>query len=83
MLKELTRPSPRRPLFSSDGAVRGDTAPTLIGGLHMMIDAPHYDIDQLPDDLKSKHPIRKAKATFHWPPTCLWPFMDYGPREDT
>jgi len=83
MLRELTRPSPRRPLFSSVGAVQGDTAPTLCGGLHMMIDLPLYDTDKLPDDVKSKDLIHKAKATFYWPPSCLWPFMDHGPEEGT
>jgi len=48
----------------------------------MIIEVPAYDTDQLPDDLKSKDPIHKAKATFYWPPSCLWPFIDHGPEED-
>jgi hypothetical protein len=49
----------------------------------MMINVPLYDTDQLSNDLKSKDPIHKAKATFYWPPSCLWPFIDQGPEEDT
>jgi hypothetical protein len=77
--KELTRPSPRFPLFFSDGAVQGDTAPTLFVERPLVIfDLPSCDSDHLPDDSKPKVLTCKPKAVFQWPPDCLWPFIDHG-----
>jgi hypothetical protein len=51
----------------------------------MTIEVPAHGSDQLADDdLKDAQvPSYKLKATFHWPPDCLWPFMDHGPENDT
>jgi hypothetical protein len=51
----------------------------------MTIEGPAHGSDQLPDDeLKNVQvPTCKPKATFQWPPDCLWPFMDDGADRDT
>jgi hypothetical protein len=51
----------------------------------MIIEVPAYGSDQLPDDeLKNlQDPTCKPKATFQWPPDCLWSLMDDGPESDT
>jgi hypothetical protein len=45
----------------------------------MIIEVPSHGLDQLPDDeLKNVQvPTYKPKATFQWPPDCLWPFTDH------
>jgi hypothetical protein len=48
----------------------------------MIIDIPRCYSDQLPDDWKSKDLTHTSKAVFHWPPDCLWPFMDREPKKD-
>ena len=79
---ELTRPSSRCPLFSSDGAVQGDTVPSILGEC-MTIEVPAYDSDEFPDGSKLKDLAHKSNAMFQWPPDCLWPFIDHGPETDT
>ena len=51
----------------------------------MIIGVPSYGSDQLPDDEQKKLtvPTYKPKATFHWPPDCVWPFMDHEPKNET
>jgi hypothetical protein len=51
----------------------------------MIIDVPFHGSDQPPDDRQKKLTVLsyKPKATFHWLPDCLWPFMDHGPDNDT
>jgi hypothetical protein len=51
----------------------------------MISKAPTHEFDQRRDDKPKKLQVLtyKPKATFHWPPDCLWPFMDHGPEEDT
>jgi hypothetical protein len=49
----------------------------------MIIEIPTYESDQLPDDSKSKAPTHESTALFHWPPGCLWPFMDRRSEGDT
>jgi hypothetical protein len=35
--------------------------------------------EQLPDDQKNTElPAGKSRASFEWPPDCLWPFADQG-----
>ena len=51
----------------------------------MTIEVPSHGSDQLADDELKKLTVLtyKPKATFHWPPDCLWPLMDYKPESDT
>jgi hypothetical protein len=51
----------------------------------MIIEVPSRGLDNLPDDEQKKSTVLtyKPKATFHWPPDCLWPFMDDGLDRDT
>jgi hypothetical protein len=51
----------------------------------MISKVPAYGSDELPDDeLKNvQGPTYKPKATFQWPPNCLWPFIDHGSDNDT
>ena len=46
---------------------------------------PPHGSDQHPGDGQRNLAILpyKPKATFHWPPDCLWPFMDHGPENET
>jgi hypothetical protein len=62
----------------------GDAAPSLIGE-RMMIEVPPHVSDQHPGDEQRKLAILpyKPKAAFHWPPDCLWPFMDHEPENET
>jgi hypothetical protein len=50
-----------------------------------MIEVPVHGSDQLTDDEQKALtvPTYKSKATFHWPPDCLWPFTAHGPENDT
>jgi len=36
-----------------------------------------YPMVELTNQGKSELPA-KPKATFRWPPDCLWPFIDHG-----
>jgi len=51
----------------------------------MIAKAPSQESDQRSDDKPKKLQvlIYEPKATFHWPPDCLWPFMDDAPGTDT
>jgi hypothetical protein len=51
----------------------------------MISKAPSHESDQLADDELNKLPVLtyKPKATFQWPPECLWPFMDHKVDRDT
>jgi hypothetical protein len=51
----------------------------------MMINLPSRGSDNLPDDKPKKLEVtnNETKATFHWPPDCLWPFIDHGPTNET
>jgi hypothetical protein len=51
----------------------------------MISKAPSHESDQRPDDKPKKLQVLtyKPKATFLWPPDCLWPFMDDGLDRDT
>jgi len=51
----------------------------------MTIEVPAYGSAQLPDDERKnvQVPTCKPKATFHWPPDCLRPFIDHGPEDHT
>jgi hypothetical protein len=49
----------------------------------MTIEVPAYDFDQDSDDATPKDPTYKSKATFHWPPDCLWPFIEHRSDDDT
>jgi len=44
----------------------------------MIRKARAQESDQHPDDEHEKLQVitYKPKATFRWPPDCLWPFMD-------
>jgi hypothetical protein len=48
----------------------------------MIVDLPSYGVEHLPHDEQKKSAVLtyKPKAAFHWPPDCLWPFMDHGPE---
>jgi hypothetical protein len=40
---------------------------------------PSLDPDQDPDELRPSTLLTtRPKATFQWPPECLWPFLDRG-----
>jgi|GEM_PF-960237 len=54
-------------------------------GSRMISKAPSHESDQRPDDKPKKLQVLtyKPKATFRWPPDCLWPFMDDGLDRDT
>jgi hypothetical protein len=51
----------------------------------MKIEVPSRPLDQLADDKQKKLTVLtyKTKATFYWPPDCLWPFIDHGSEPDT
>jgi hypothetical protein len=49
----------------------------------VIIEVPVYDPDQLPDDSKPNGLTHKSKSVFHWPPDCLWPFMEHRSDDDT
>jgi hypothetical protein len=51
----------------------------------MIVELPHHESDQNFGDEQGKLAILpyKPKATFQWPPDCLWPFMDHGPENET
>jgi hypothetical protein len=51
----------------------------------MIIEAPSHRSDQLTGDEQKKLTILtyKPKATFRWPPDCMWPFLDRGLQKDT
>jgi hypothetical protein len=51
----------------------------------MISKAPSHESDQRPDDKPKKLQVLtyKPKATFRWPPDCLWPFIDDGLDRDT
>jgi hypothetical protein len=51
----------------------------------MIIDVPSHASDQPSDEKQKKVTVltNKPKATFHWPPDCMWPFLDHGPETDT
>jgi hypothetical protein len=51
----------------------------------MISKTPSHESDQHADDEPKKLQALtyKPKATFHWPPDCLWPFMDDGLDRDT
>jgi hypothetical protein len=86
MLRELTRPSPRRPLFFLPMAQFREILRHLIfGESHMTGKTPFYESDQPPEDEPKNLQVLsyKPKATFHWPPDCLWPFMDHEVDRDT
>jgi hypothetical protein len=57
----------------------------LLLGERMIIEVPPHGSDELPGDEQRKLTVLpyKPKATFHWPPDCLWPFMDHGPENET
>jgi hypothetical protein len=46
----------------------------------MAIEVPSRPLDQLADDEQEHLTVLpyKPKATFQWPPDCLWPFMDHN-----
>jgi hypothetical protein len=49
----------------------------------MISKAPSNDSHKKPDEPKKlEELIRRPKATFHWPPDCLWPFMKDGSNHD-
>jgi hypothetical protein len=82
MLKELTRPSPPQSAVFPHGAVEGDTAPNLLlKDRGMIIEVPAHESEQLPNDAKPKDLVHKSKTTFHWPPDCLWPFIEHGSED--
>jgi hypothetical protein len=62
-----------------------DAAPPLIGERMIIEVPPPHGSDELPGDEQRKLTVLpyKTKATFHWPPECLWPFMDHGPENET
>jgi len=50
----------------------------------MMREEPSYDFFQPPDEPEhSEVAISRPKATFQWPPDCMWPFMDHGGESKT
>ncbi len=51
----------------------------------MISKIPSRESDQRPINKPDKLPVLtyKPKATFHWPPDCLWPFMEEVPDTDT
>jgi hypothetical protein len=57
----------------------------LIGERMISEKVPPHGSDQHPGDGQRNLAILpyKPKATFHWPPDCLWPFMDHGPENET
>jgi hypothetical protein len=45
---------------------------------------PSKDFQKQPEEPKKlEEPTTRPKATFHWPPDCLWPFIDHGWEDDT
>jgi hypothetical protein len=45
---------------------------------------PSPDLDQHPNEpRKSELLTARPKATFQWPPDCLWPFIDHGSDSET
>jgi hypothetical protein len=50
----------------------------------LIIEVPSQVSDQLSDDEPTLRVLtNKPEATFHWPPECLWPFMDHGSDSET
>jgi hypothetical protein len=50
----------------------------------MMSEAPYIRSPQQSDELKKLEvPTSRANATFHWPPDCMWPFVDHGSDGET
>jgi hypothetical protein len=51
----------------------------------MIRKAPLQESDKRPDDEPENLRVLtyKPKATFRWPPDCLWPFIDHRPESDT
>jgi hypothetical protein len=51
----------------------------------MISKAPYHESDQRADENPKTLDVLtyKPKATFQWPPDCLWPFMDEVPHTDT
>lgn len=81
---ELTRPFPHFSASSPSVAQRtGIAAPPLFfdGVPRMMNRTPFHDPSRDPDlpPDEPRHPdllATRPKATFQWPPDCLWPFID-------
>ena len=49
-----------------------------------MSEAPFYGSFEQPDESKkSEVAINRQKATFQWPPDCMWPFLDHGAETET
>jgi hypothetical protein len=45
---------------------------------------PEPDTDQHSNEPGKSDPLTaRPKATFQWPPDCVWPFMDHGPDGET
>jgi hypothetical protein len=45
---------------------------------------PSPDPDQPPDETTpSEHLTVRPRATFQWPPDCLWPFIDRNRDTDS
>jgi hypothetical protein len=45
---------------------------------------PSSDSQAQTDEPKQPEPlVAKPKATFQWPPDCLWPFVDHKAGSDT
>jgi hypothetical protein len=50
----------------------------------MMGEIPSYDSFQQPHQPeKSEVVADRPKVSFQWPPDCLWPFMEHGPKTET
>jgi hypothetical protein len=85
MLKELTRPPPVVRCFPLVAQLGRYCANFFVKGRGMTIEVPSYGSEQPPDSEPKnvQVPTYKPKATFRWPPDCLWPFMDDGADRDT
>ena len=75
---------PCRPLFSSDGAVWGETAPSLIGESYMTSKAPSHESDQVPDDEQQPSAILdlRIKGYVRLAARLFVAIKDHGPEDD-
>jgi hypothetical protein len=50
----------------------------------MMDKVPFFDSSPDPKQPNKSDPFpTRPKATFQWPPDCIWPFMEHESENDT
>ncbi len=82
------QPSPVVPLFLSLAQLPPRLRQRLVKVLRMihriLFADPSPDPKAQPDDPRRSEPlVTRPKATFQWPPDCLWPFVDQKVESDS